>query len=98
MIQRRLKYDDIIFCGGAIDSILSKFLMGHGTSLRDRLNDDYTPKQNSLSVRLNDIASMIHDIAYDKNYKNYSANPTLENKKNQFHKYGMRMISLKKML
>ena len=60
--------------------------MGHGTSLRDRLNDAYTPKQISLQVRLNDIASMIHDIAYDKINKNYSANPTQENKKIQFRK------------
>ena len=63
MIQRRLKYEDIIFGGGVIDSILSKLWMGHGTSLLDKINDDYTPKHNSLPVRLNVISSMIHGIA-----------------------------------
>ena len=110
MIQRRLKPDDIIFGGGIIDAILSKFTyskypgehhayslapdtykvglnwMGPGTSLKDRLNDDYTPKQDSLPVRLNDKVSMMHDIAYDKINKAYYANPTKYNKDIQMRK------------
>lgn len=122
MIQRRLKPDDIIFGGGVIDSILSKFTyskypgehhayslapdtykvplnwMGPGTSLKDRLNDDYTPKQDSLPVRLNDKVSMNHDIVYDLIGKCYRANPTPENKKNKWNLYGMPMIILDVML
>ena len=71
--------------------------MGPGTSLRNRLNDDYTPKQDSLPVRLNDKVSMMHDIAYDKINQDYRANPTPDNKK-KCEKYGMQMINLKEML
>ena len=106
MIQRRLKPADIIFGGGVIDAILSKFTyskypdehhacglapdtykvglnwMGPGTSLKDRLNDDYTSKQDSLPIPLNDQVSMKHDIAYSKINKDYYDNPTSENNKN----------------
>ena len=107
MIQILLKPDDVIFGGGVIDSILSKFTyskypgehhacslapdtymrpmnwMGPGTSLLDILNDDYTPKQNSLPIRFNDyyyyyyeglglVCKKYYKIKYVRLYTNYS--------------------------
>ena len=38
--------------------------MGPHTNLDERLNDDLTPKSNSLPINKSDYNSMIHDIEY----------------------------------
>ena len=40
--------------------------MGPHTNLDERLNDDLTPKNNSLPINKSDHNSMIHDIEYKK--------------------------------
>ena len=59
--------------------------MGPHTNLNERLNDDFTPKNNSLPINKSDYNSMIHDIEYKKASDNYFKNPTPENRKKQLN-------------
>ena len=57
--------------------------MGPHTNLNERLNEDLTPKTNSIPLNTSDFNSMIHDIQYKKAKYNYLKNPTPENRKQQ---------------
>ena len=59
--------------------------MGPHTNLDGILNDDLTPKSNSLPIYKSDYSSMIHDIEYKKAKDNYFKNPTPENRKKQLN-------------
>ena len=57
--------------------------MGPHTNLNERLNENLTPKYNSMPLNKSDYNSMIHDIEYKKAKDNYLKNPTPENRKQQ---------------
>ena len=45
--------------------------MGPHTNLNERLNENLTPKYNSMPLNKSDYNSMIHDIEYKKAKDNY---------------------------
>ena len=57
--------------------------MGPGTDLSRRLNQDETPKQDSLPVNNSDYQSYLHDLKYKHIKQDYLKNQTPENKKQQ---------------
>ena len=56
---------------------------GPNTNVDERLNEDLTPKNNSVPINKSDYNSMIHDIEYKKAKYNYLKNPTPANRKKQ---------------
>jgi len=57
--------------------------MGPHTNLNTRLNENLTPKSDSIPINKSDYNSMVHDIEYKKAKDNYLKNPTPENRKQQ---------------
>ena len=57
--------------------------MGPHTNLNTKLNENLTPKSDSIPINKSDYNSMIHDIEYRKAKDNYIKNPTPKNRKQQ---------------
>ena len=50
--------------------------MGPHTNLNTRLNENLTPKSDSIPINKSDYNSMLHDIEYKKAKDKYFKNPT----------------------